>query len=77
MEGLFSHIFLTVFVYCSPIEFAIRIFGLFLLDKEEALISYTVKVIKLMETKILSFNSVVYNTLTIGCIHVHKNTNDY
>eukprot|EP00826_Nyctotherus_ovalis_P001055 TRINITY_DN10120_c0_g4_i2.p1 TRINITY_DN10120_c0_g4~~TRINITY_DN10120_c0_g4_i2.p1 ORF type:complete len:132 (+),score=31.87 TRINITY_DN10120_c0_g4_i2:579-974(+) len=59
MEGLFSHIFLSIFVYYSPIQFATRIFDLFLLDKEEALISCMVKVIKLMETKILSFSSMV------------------
>ena len=57
--GIFSHVFLSAFIYKSPLEFAIRIFDLFLLYKEEALISCLVKIIGLMKEEILSQNSMV------------------
>lgn len=59
MVGLFSHIFLTAFVYKAPLEFSVRMFDLFLLDKEEALISCVVKIMNLMQERILEHQSLV------------------
>jgi len=64
---MFSHVFFTAFVYKTPLELSVRIFDIFLLDKEEALISTLVKIIKLMQEKILEYQSFVLYSVTIGC----------
>jgi len=66
--GMFSHVFLTAFVYRTPLEFSVRVFDIFLLDKEEALISTLVKIIKLMQERILEYQSVVLYSVSVGCV---------
>jgi len=60
MVGLFSHIFLTGFIYNTPLELATRIFDLFILDKEDALIYCLCKIIGLMKDKIIEIDSIVF-----------------
>jgi len=57
--GVFSHIFLSAFIYKTPIELAIRIFDIFLIDKEKGLIACGINMLNIMQNKIISYNSIV------------------
>eukprot|EP00826_Nyctotherus_ovalis_P004630 TRINITY_DN11014_c0_g1_i6.p1 TRINITY_DN11014_c0_g1~~TRINITY_DN11014_c0_g1_i6.p1 ORF type:complete len:183 (+),score=29.94 TRINITY_DN11014_c0_g1_i6:48-551(+) len=58
-SGLFSHIFLTGFVYRTPIKLATRIFDLFIVEREKVLIATTISMLRIMERKILAFDCMV------------------
>ena len=47
VEGTFSPHFMTLYVYLTPIEIATRLFEIFLLDGENALIRMLLKMIAL------------------------------
>lgn len=59
MAGLFSHIFLSIFIYYTPFHLAVRIFDLFMLEKENALIAVTINMLGVMKDKIMLYNSMV------------------
>ncbi len=52
-EGTFSAHFMTLYVYLTPIEIATRLFELFILDGESALIQVLIRMIELKQKKIL------------------------
>jgi len=60
IAGLFSHIFLTIFVYRAPFDLAVKIFDLFLLEKENILISATINSLRICKDQILAYNSMVF-----------------
>ena len=49
VEGTFSPHFMTLYVYLTPIEIATRLFEIFLLDGENALIRMLLKMIALKQ----------------------------
>ena len=53
LNGLFSHVFLTAFTYHVPFPLAVKIFDLFLLDGESALINCVLNMLKLMKERIM------------------------
>lgn len=53
IEGTFSAHFMTLYVYLTPIEIATRLFELFLLDGEAALLQVLLRMIELKQKKIL------------------------
>jgi hypothetical protein len=53
VEGTFSAHFMTLYVYLTPIEIATRLFELFILDGENALIGVLLRMIELKQKKIL------------------------
>lgn len=59
LNGLFSHIFLTGFIYRTPINLATRIFDLFIIGHEKVLIATLINMLRIMQHKILSFDSMV------------------
>ena len=59
ISGLFSHVFLSIFIYCTPLSLAVRIFDLFMLEKENALISVAINMLRIMKEKIMTYNSMV------------------
>ena len=60
MIGLFSHIFLTAFIYRTPFLLAVRIFDLFMFEREKSLITVTVNMLRLMKQKVLLYDSIVF-----------------
>lgn len=58
-SGVFSHIFLTGFVYRTPMKLATRIFDLFIVEREKVLIGTAVNMLRMMERKVLAFDSMV------------------
>ena len=60
LVGLFSHVFLTVFVYRAPFQLAVKVFDLFMLEKEKVLIAATVNMLRIMKPKILAYNNMVF-----------------
>ena len=59
LNGLFSHIFLTAFIYKTPLDLAAKIFDLFILEKEDALIIVAINMFRVMQDKILTYDSMV------------------
>ena len=53
IEGTFSSFFMTLYVYKCPLEIATRIFEIFILEGEQALIKALLRVIELRKRKIL------------------------
>lgn len=53
IEGTFSAFFMTLYVYRTPLEIATRLFELFILDGDAALIKCILKCIGLRKRKIL------------------------
>jgi len=53
-EGTFAAHFMTLFVYLTPIEIATRLFELFVIDGESALVEVLLRMIGLKKAKILS-----------------------
>lgn len=53
VEGTFSAHFMTLYIYLTPIEIATRLFELFILDGESALIRVLLRMIELKQKKIL------------------------
>ena len=53
IEGTFSSFFMTLYVYRTPLEIATRLFEIFILDGETALIKALLRVIELRKRKIL------------------------
>jgi hypothetical protein len=53
-EGTFSAHLMTLYVYLTPIEIATRLFELFILDGESALLQVLLRMIELKQKKILS-----------------------
>lgn len=53
VEGTFTPHFMTLYVYLTPIEIATRLFELFILDGETALIRVLLRMIELKQKKIL------------------------
>jgi hypothetical protein len=53
IEGTFISFFMTLYVYRTPLEIATRIFEIFILDGETALIKALLRVIELRKRKIL------------------------
>jgi hypothetical protein len=58
-NGLFSHIFLTAFIYRTPIKLSTRIFDLFIIGHEKVLIGIILNMLRVMEDKVLAFDSMV------------------
>lgn len=54
IEGTFSPHFMTLYVYLTPIEIATRMFEIFLLDGDNALIRVLLHMIELKQRKILA-----------------------
>ena len=54
IEGSFSPHFMTLFVYLTPIEIATRLFEVFILDGDMALISLLMRMIELKEGELLA-----------------------
>lgn len=54
VEGTFSPHFMTLYVYLTPIEIATRLFELFILDGEMALVRILLRMIELKQKKILA-----------------------
>ena len=53
VEGTFSPHFMTLYVYLTPVEIATRLFEIFILEGENALIRVLLRMIDLKEKKIL------------------------
>lgn len=53
IEGTFSAFFMTLYVYKTPLEIATRLFEVFILDGDAALIKFILKSIGLRKKKIL------------------------
>eukprot|EP00826_Nyctotherus_ovalis_P022399 TRINITY_DN17385_c0_g1_i1.p1 TRINITY_DN17385_c0_g1~~TRINITY_DN17385_c0_g1_i1.p1 ORF type:complete len:134 (-),score=15.12 TRINITY_DN17385_c0_g1_i1:76-477(-) len=51
-EGLFSPIFMTVFMSCAPLGLAVRIFDLFLVNGEQALTECALNILELMQAEV-------------------------
>ncbi len=66
MTGAFSHLFLTLFIQNVKIEYATRVFELFLLDGEDVLISAMVRIIHLMRAQILALDDYIVSSFVIG-----------
>ena len=62
-EGLFSPLFLTVFISNAPLELAVRIFDLFMIDGENSLMDCVLNIVELMQTNIMQ--------LTHEAIHLY------
>ena len=70
-NGLFSHIFLTAFIYRTPIELSTRIFDLFIITHEKVLIGTIINMLRIMEDKLLAFDSMVFlNESNRMCISI-------
>jgi len=54
--GTFSPLFMTLFVYMTPLDVASRLFELFLLDGENVLLTIILKMIELKQKKIMAIN---------------------
>lgn len=54
--GTFSPLFMTLFVYMTPLDVASRLFELFLLDGEKVLLTIIMKMVELKQRKILSLS---------------------
>ena len=54
--GTFSPLFMTLFVYMTPLETASRLFELFLMDGEHVLLTIILRMIELKQRKILSLS---------------------
>jgi hypothetical protein len=54
--GTFSPLFMTLFVYMTPLDVASRLFELFLLDGENVLLTIILKMIELKQKKIMAMN---------------------
>ena len=51
--GLFSHFFLTIFIYGVPFAFAIRVIDMFLIKGEEVVIECLLRIMNIMKKEIL------------------------
>ena len=58
VEGTFSPHFMTLYVYLTPIEIATRLFELFILDGEMALVRILLRMIELKQKKIMALEDV-------------------
>jgi len=58
VQGIFSPLFMTLYVYQTPFEIATRLFEVFILDGEIALIRALLRMIELRQKKILSLEDV-------------------
>ena len=54
IEGTFSPHFMTLYVYLTPVEIATRMFEIFLLDGDNALIRVLLHMIELKQKQILA-----------------------
>ena len=54
IEGTFSPHFMTLYVYLTPIQIATRLFEIFLLDGENALIKLLLRMIELKQKQIVA-----------------------
>lgn len=51
--GLFSHYFLTIFLYSVPLAFGVRVFELFFIEGENVIVECIVNVLNIMQERIL------------------------
>jgi len=58
VEGTFSAHFMTLFVYLTPIEIATRLFELFIMDGEKALVRVLLRMIDLKQKTIMQYEDV-------------------
>jgi len=73
VEGTFSPHFMTLYVYLTPVEIATRLFEIFLLDGESALLRLLLKMIAVKQKQILSMNDMelqhyLLSGMVIECI---------
>eukprot|EP00826_Nyctotherus_ovalis_P045486 TRINITY_DN5040_c0_g2_i1.p1 TRINITY_DN5040_c0_g2~~TRINITY_DN5040_c0_g2_i1.p1 ORF type:complete len:347 (-),score=95.85 TRINITY_DN5040_c0_g2_i1:371-1411(-) len=54
MCGLFSHFFITTFLYSVPFTFGVRVFELFLIEGEKAIMECIINMLRMMKEQILS-----------------------
>ena len=79
VEGTFSPHFMTLYVYLTPIEIATRLFEIFLLDGENALIRMLLKMIALKQKAILSKDDMdlqryLLSDMVIECVNQYSLT---
>jgi hypothetical protein len=55
-ENYLEILFMTLFVYMTPLDVASRLFELFLLDGEKVLLTIIMKMVELKQRKILSLS---------------------
>lgn len=53
VSGVFTPHFMTLFVYLTPIEIATRLFEIFIIDGENALVRILLRMVELKQTEIL------------------------
>ena len=58
VEGTFSPHFMTLYVYLAPVEIATRLFEIFILDGEIAIIRVILRMIELKQKNILALEDV-------------------
>ena len=56
MAAAFSPVFITLFIYCTPLDIATRIFEYFLLDGERSLLKFLFRMLYYKREKILSLS---------------------
>jgi len=54
-EGLFSPMFMTLFMSCAPLSLAVRIFDLFLVEGEDIILQCIINILELMQEQIMKF----------------------
>ena len=79
VEGTFSPHFMTLYVYLTPIEIATRLFEIFLLDGEGALLRMLLKMISIKQRAILNkedmeLQGFLLSGMVIECIEQHSLT---
>ena len=76
IEGTFSPHFMTLYVYLTPLEIATRMFEVFLLDGDNALIRILLHMIELKQKKILAkqdaeLQRYMLSEMVIECVESH------
>ena len=79
IEGTFSPHFMTLYVYLTPIEIATRLFEIFLLDGEGALLRMILKMISIKQRQILAkedmdLQQYLLSGMVIECIEQYSLT---
>ena len=57
LEGMFAPYFLTLFLYSTPVNIAVKIIDCFLYRGEDFLLEMTIRMLKMKRTEILSLES--------------------
>lgn len=77
VEGTFSPHFMTLFVYLTPLEIATRLFEVFILDGDLAIVRLLIRMIDLKQGEIMSRSDVelqryVLSGMIIECVEEYS-----